>query len=114
VYEATDRSLERRVAVKVIREDWLYSADAAQRFQREARAAAAFAHPNVVTVHDFGIEAGTRAFLVMELLQGVAPARRDQVSSAAHGCSHRRDLPRRLQCRGSGAPPPPHPPRSEA
>jgi serine/threonine-protein kinase len=33
-------------------------------------AAAAFAHPNVVTVHDYGVEGGTRAFLVMELLEG--------------------------------------------
>lgn len=72
VYEATDKTLERRVAVKVIREDWLNSAEAAQRFQREARAAAAFAHPNVVTVHDYGVEAGTRAFLVMELLEGIS------------------------------------------
>ncbi len=61
-----------RVAVKVIREDWLNSTDAAQRSHREARAAAAFAHPNVVTVHDYGVEAGTRAFLVMELLNGIS------------------------------------------
>jgi len=70
VYEAADSALERRVALKVIREDLLGSAEAAQRFQREARAAAAFPHPNVVAVHDYGIEAGTRAFLVMELLEG--------------------------------------------
>ena len=51
VYSATDRALERRVAVKVIREDLVGSADAAERFRREARVAASFAHPNVVTVH---------------------------------------------------------------
>jgi serine/threonine-protein kinase len=44
--------------------------EAAQRFRREARASAAFAHPNVVTVHDFGVEAGARGFLVMEFLEG--------------------------------------------
>jgi len=70
VYEATDRSLERHVAVKLIREDWVGSDEAAQRFQREARTSAGFAHPNVVTVHDYGVEAGRRAFLVMELLKG--------------------------------------------
>jgi serine/threonine-protein kinase len=70
VYEAKDTSLGRRVAVKVIREEFVHSAAAAQRFQREARAAAVFGHPNVVTVHDYGVEAGTRAFLVMELLEG--------------------------------------------
>jgi serine/threonine-protein kinase len=69
VYEATDIALERHVAVKVIREDFVNSADAAQRFRRESRAAAGFSHPNVVTVHDYGVD-GARAFLVMELLNG--------------------------------------------
>jgi tRNA A-37 threonylcarbamoyl transferase component Bud32 len=71
VYEALDTSLERRVAVKVIREDFLGSQEAAERFRGEARASASFAHPNVVTVHDFGVAAGMRAFLVMEILEGV-------------------------------------------
>lgn len=79
VYEATDGALERRVAVKVIREDRLDSAEAVQRFQREARATAGFAHPNVVTVYDYGVEAGTRAFLVMELLEGATV--RDELKS---------------------------------
>jgi tRNA A-37 threonylcarbamoyl transferase component Bud32/uncharacterized membrane protein len=70
VYEATDTALERRVAVKVIREDLVDSEKAAERFRHEARATASFAHPNVVTVYDFGVAAGTRAFLVMELLNG--------------------------------------------
>jgi serine/threonine protein kinase len=43
---------------------------ATQRFGREARAVAGFAHPNVVTVYDYGVETGSRVFLVMELLQG--------------------------------------------
>lgn len=70
VYEATDLALERRVAAKLIHDDLVGSASAAERFRREARAAAAFTHPNIVTVHDFGVVAGTRAFLVMELLDG--------------------------------------------
>ena len=70
VYLASDLSLERQVAVKVIRDDLIGSAEAAERFRREARVAASFAHPSVVTVHDFGLASGTRAFLVMELLQG--------------------------------------------
>ncbi len=70
VYEAADTALERRVAVKVVRDDLVGSPEAAERFRREARAAAAFAHANVVTVHDFGLAAGNRAFLVMELLDG--------------------------------------------
>jgi len=70
VYEATDTALDRRVAVKLIHDSLVGSVEAAERFQREARATASFAHPNVVTVYDFGSIAGTRAFLVMELLEG--------------------------------------------
>src|SRR5262249_48772412 len=70
VYAAVDLALERRVAVKVIREDRVGSVEAAERFRREARASASFSHPNVVTIHDFGVLGGTRAFLVMELLEG--------------------------------------------
>jgi serine/threonine-protein kinase len=71
VYEATDTALERRVAVKVIHDNLVGSAEAAERFRREARATASFTHPNVVTVYDFGSVAETRAFLVMELLEGI-------------------------------------------
>ena len=70
VYEATDSGLERRVAVKVIRDQLAGSAEAARRFKREARAAAGFSHPNVVTVHDYGVAEERHAFLVMELLEG--------------------------------------------
>ncbi len=50
IYEAIDNALGRRVAVKVIREEFVNSSAAARRFEREARAAGAFVHPNVVTV----------------------------------------------------------------
>jgi len=70
VYEALDTALERRVAVKVIRDDLVGSVEAAERFRREARTAASFTHPNVVTVYDFGVAENQRAFLVMELLEG--------------------------------------------
>lgn len=70
VYAALDTALERRVAVKVIRDEFLTHADVARRFHREARIAAAFEHPHVVTVFDFGIVAELRAYLVMELLSG--------------------------------------------
>ncbi|HEY6266961.1 MAG TPA: protein kinase [Candidatus Acidoferrum sp.] len=70
VYSAADTALERGVAVKVIREDLVGSAEAAERFRQEGRVAASFAHTNVVTIYDFGVAYGTRAFLVMELLEG--------------------------------------------
>jgi len=69
VYRARDLELERLVAIKVLRED--YSSDEAfrERFRQEARAAANLSHPNIVTVHDFGLHAG-RLFIVMEHLPG--------------------------------------------
>src|SRR5262249_31167603 len=70
VYQARDAALERLVAVKVIRDEMLASPDAADRFHREALIAASFTHPNVVTVHDFGIADRSRGYLVMELLSG--------------------------------------------
>lgn len=71
VYAASDESLGREVAVKVLRDELATDPRAADRFEREARLAAAFSHPNVVTVHDFGVAAG-RGFLVMELLSGTS------------------------------------------
>ena len=70
VYEARDGTLERLVAVKVIREDMVGSRDAADRFRHEALVAASFAHPNVVTVYDFGVTANARGYLVMERMNG--------------------------------------------
>ncbi|MBI2563135.1 MAG: serine/threonine protein kinase, partial [candidate division NC10 bacterium] len=73
VYRARDPRIDRLVAIKVIAP--VEGLDPAQiqqrreRFQREARAAGRLAHPNIVTVHDVGEEAG-RAFLVMELIEG--------------------------------------------
>ena len=69
VYRARDRMLERSVAVKVLREG--YSRDPAflDRFRQEAKAAANLSHPNIVTVHDFGLEEG-QLFIVMEYVPG--------------------------------------------
>jgi serine/threonine protein kinase len=69
VYRAQDLMLERIVAVKVLREN--YSKDPAfqERFRREAKAAANLSHPNIVTMHDFGLDNG-QLFLVMEYVPG--------------------------------------------
>jgi serine/threonine protein kinase len=69
VFRARDLMLERSVAIKVLHED--YSNDDAfqQRFRQEARAAANLSHPNIVTVHDFGLDHG-QLFIVMEHIPG--------------------------------------------
>jgi eukaryotic-like serine/threonine-protein kinase len=71
VYRATDISLDRNVAVKMIREEFLSDPSALDRFSRECRVAGSLSHPNLVTVHDFGVDSAQRAFLVMELLEGI-------------------------------------------
>jgi serine/threonine-protein kinase len=70
VYRAYDHMLERIVAIKVLRED--YSKDPAfrERFHQEAKAAANLSHPNIVTVHDFGLDS-ERLFIVMEYVPGI-------------------------------------------
>jgi serine/threonine-protein kinase len=68
VYVAHDPVLGRMVAIKVFGGD-LDLPDARDRFAREARAAAAFNHPNIVTVYDFG-EYDAQPFIVMEYVAG--------------------------------------------
>jgi serine/threonine-protein kinase len=70
VYSGYDLTLDRPVAVKILKED--LSADPAfrDRFHQEAKAAANLSHPNIVTVHDFGLDQG-RLFIVMEHIPGV-------------------------------------------
>jgi serine/threonine-protein kinase len=68
VFEAHDRRLQRTVAIKVLRAD-VPDPQARQRFEREARMAAKFAHPNAVTIYDVD-EDRTRPYLVMELVHG--------------------------------------------
>ena len=66
VYLARHEEMERQVAIKVLHRELVAHAPAFERFRREARAAGALAHPNVVTVHDFDRSADGEAFLVME------------------------------------------------
>jgi serine/threonine protein kinase/beta-lactam-binding protein with PASTA domain len=69
VHEATDLRLDRTVAVKIMHPGLGDDDDFAQRFVREARAAARLSHPHVVGVYDQGDDDGT-VFLVMELVPG--------------------------------------------
>jgi serine/threonine protein kinase/Tfp pilus assembly protein PilF len=71
-YRATDTSLQRKVALKIIKTDIAErSADARERFMREARAAAALRHENIATVHHFGMRLETgQYFYAMELIEG--------------------------------------------
>ncbi len=71
-YRATDTSLQRKVALKIIRSDIAErSADARERFVREARSAAAFRHEHIATIYQFGMRFETgQYFYAMELIEG--------------------------------------------
>jgi Tol biopolymer transport system component len=69
VYRARDSRLGRDVAIKVIPANFSADTDRLQRFEQEARAAAALNHPNILAVHDVGTHEGT-PFIVSELLEG--------------------------------------------
>ena len=71
-YRATDTSLQRKVALKIIKTDIAErSADARERFMREARAAASLRHENIATIHQFGMRLETgQYFYAMELIEG--------------------------------------------
>ncbi|HEY7375354.1 MAG TPA: protein kinase, partial [Polyangia bacterium] len=69
VYRGRQTQLGRFVAIKMLHQDAAVIPEWRRRFEREARALSALAHPNVVSVTDSGIDNGV-PYLVMELLQG--------------------------------------------
>jgi len=69
VYKATDRILERTVAVKILAEHLSDDERFVARFRREALAVAKLIHPNIVQVYDTGVDEG-RHYIVMEYVEG--------------------------------------------
>jgi serine/threonine-protein kinase len=69
VYLATDETLERPVAVKVLHAEISDQPDQLERFRREARSVAKLSHPNVVAVIDAGQDAG-HPYIVFEYIEG--------------------------------------------
>jgi eukaryotic-like serine/threonine-protein kinase len=71
VHRARDEVLDRTVAVKLLHPHLAHDPAFLERFRREARAAAALTHPNVVGVHDWG-EGEDGAYLVLQLVEGLS------------------------------------------
>ncbi len=80
VLRATDTRLNRDVALKILRFEASMSEDACRRFAREAKAAAALSHPNIVHVHESGSDRGIQ-YLVCEFVQG------QNLASLIHGAT---------------------------
>lgn len=70
VYMATQKRLNRPVAMKVLLTHLVGSSSMQGRFEREARIVARLRHPGIVTIHDFGVLRTGHAYLVMEYLEG--------------------------------------------
>ncbi|MGI6576232.1 MAG: Stk1 family PASTA domain-containing Ser/Thr kinase [bacterium] len=69
VYKARCQLLDRLVAIKFLREEYLQDEEFVRRFRREAKAAAGLSHPNIVGIYDVGRE-GNNDYIVMEYVQG--------------------------------------------
>jgi len=82
VYRAHDEKLDREVAVKVLPEEVADKPDRLARFEREARAVAKLAHPNILDVYELGDHEG-QPFMATELLEG--ETLRERLGGAALG-----------------------------
>ena len=68
VYKATDKQLQRTVAIKTLKPNYVEQEKFVERFKREAQTAANLNHPNIVQIFDWGI--GDEPFFVMEYIEG--------------------------------------------
>src|SRR4051812_42614444 len=123
VFCATDTTLDRVVAVKLLAERYVADDAARRRFEREARAAARVSSdPNIVTIFDVG-DAGGRPYIVMEYIAGSSleerlRSGRQKPADAMRWLEQAGGAPRYAPSRGGGSPageprnPPPHPARN--
>lgn len=70
VYRAIQLPVQREIAFKVLRTDLQDSTQGKERFAREARAISRLSHPNIITMHDFGVDDHGHPFMAMEYAPG--------------------------------------------
>jgi serine/threonine protein kinase len=69
VYLAHDTKLDRKVALKMLREEFAVDGERMRRFVQEAKAASALNHPNIITIYEIG-EARDKHFIASEYIDG--------------------------------------------
>ena len=73
VYKAYEAGLDRYVALKILPSEFLHDEGFAERFRREAKVIARLEHPNIIPIHNFGIEEQSRTpWMAMRLISGGA------------------------------------------
>lgn len=70
VYEGLHIAIEKRVAIKVLRDDFSSRPDVVERFRQEAKSASRIGHENIVDISDFGSTPAGQSYFVMEFLEG--------------------------------------------
>jgi serine/threonine protein kinase len=85
VYRGMHERLERPVAIKILRAEFLQDETVRARFHREALAAARLKHPNIIAVYDFGNLPNGSAYLVMELVEGRSLREEMRLNAQRHG-----------------------------
>src|SRR6187455_1530932 len=79
VYLAEDLKLGRKVAIKILSEEYTTNKDRLHRFEQEAAAASNLNHPNILTIHEVGADDG-RHFIATEYIDGVTLRRKAAAS----------------------------------
>ena len=121
VYLAEDTKLGRKVAIKILPDEFIADSDRLKRFQMEARSASALSHPNIITIYEIG-ESGNTHYIATEFVDGETLRQRlseERFSiqeslecgvqlaaaiTAAHeaGITHRDIKPENIMIRGDG------------
>ena len=70
VYVARDMVLDRIVALKLLKEQYVDSEESKKRFRREAESIASLSHPNIVSAYDWGNAEDGRPYIAMEYIEG--------------------------------------------